>query len=73
MLTRSDSAREGTSTPYAIQSRWRQISNPGAVSPDNWPCGNSREVANAVAICDRVLHSGNVSANATPVTVPSRQ
>src|SRR5260370_33415805 len=33
---------------------WRQISNPGAVSPDGWPCGNSREVANAVAICDRV-------------------
>jgi dipeptidyl aminopeptidase/acylaminoacyl peptidase len=52
---------------------WRQISNPGAVSPDGWPCGNSREVANAVAICDRVLHSGNVSASATPVTVPSRQ
>ena len=53
---------------------WRQISNPGAVSPDGWPCGNSRKVANAVAICDRVLHSGNgVSANATPATVPSRQ
>ena len=52
---------------------WRQISNPGAVSPDGWPCGNSREVATAVAIRDRVLHSGNVSANATPVTVPSRQ
>jgi len=50
---------------------WRQISSPGAVSPDSYPCGSSREVANALAICERDLHSGNgVSANATPVTVP---
>jgi len=46
---------------------WRQISNPGAVSPDGWPCGNSHEVANAVAMCERVLHNGNGVSAATPV------
>jgi tetratricopeptide (TPR) repeat protein len=41
------------------QDAWRQISNPGAVSPNGYSCGNPRLAANAIALCDRALHKGN--------------
>jgi len=42
---------------------WRQIPNPGMVSPSGYPCGAPHEVANAIAICDRALRSGSARAN----------
>jgi eukaryotic-like serine/threonine-protein kinase len=41
------------------QDAWRQISSPGAVSPAGYLCGNPREVANAIVLCDRALRNGS--------------
>lgn len=46
------------------QDMWRQIPNPGAVSPSGYPCGNLHEVANAIALSDHALRKANgASAN----------
>jgi serine/threonine protein kinase len=37
------------------QDAWREISNPGALNPEGFPCGNPKTVARASAQCNLVL------------------